>query len=158
MKMTNAFLTKAKAICAVIAVWAAAQSIDPSSVSAAQLRNVSCSVAIDYSLSNIVRAQYQREIIIQPGLLFEDDFSTAVRFRYLDAITRLEADGKTTTVTLSYYNDVGVFEFIDFRTELKLKDDRVPVTTAGSHTYWSSLGVAGEHTTDYAITCAVLKD
>lgn len=136
----------------------AASITAPLTASAAELRNVSCSVSVNYLLNNVVRSAYQKDFVIAPGVAFQDDFSTFTRFRFLDASSRLEADGKTTSVSLSYYNDVGVFEAVDFRTELKIHDDKTPETASGTHSYWSSLGVAGDHTTSYSLTCRVLKD
>ncbi len=142
----------------ILASILAAGLFAPLNAHAAELRSVACSVSVNYLLNGVVRAPYQKDFVITPGTTFEDDFSTFTRFRIFDASTRLEADNKTTTVSFSYYNDVGVFEAIDFRTELKLRNDRTPETTSATHTYWSSLGVAGNHTTDYSFTCQVLKD
>ena len=151
-------INKTLSMISILGALGASTLVSPLNVNAAGLRNVSCSVTLDYLLNDVVRASYQRDFIITPGVVFQDDFSTATRFRYLDASTRLEPDNKTTTVSFSYYNDVGVFEAVDFTTDLKVRDDRVPQTTSGTHTYWSSVGVAGSHTTDYNFTCAVLKD
>ncbi len=126
----------------ILASILAAGLFAPLNANAAELRSVACSVSVNYLLNGVVRAPYQKDFVITPGTTFEDDFSTITRFRIFDASTRLEADNKTTTVSFSYYNDVGVFEAIDFRTELKLRNDRTPETTSGTHTYWSSLGVA----------------
>jgi hypothetical protein len=142
----------------ILASILAAGCVAPIHANAAELRSVVCSVSVNYLLNGVVRAPYQKDFVIAPGVVFEDDFSTFTRFRIFDASSRLEADTKSTTVSISYYNDVGVFEAIDFNTELQLRDDRTPETTSGTHTYWSSLGVAGSHTTSYALTCRVLKD
>jgi len=136
----------------------AAGLVTPTNAHAAELRSVACTVSVNYLLDGVVRAPYQKDFVITPGVVFEDDFSTITRFRIFNASSRLEADNKTTTVSISYFNDVGVFESIDFNTELKLPNGRTPETTSGSHTYWSSLGVAGNHTTSYALTCQVQKD
>ena len=158
LSMKTNFARKALSLCFIHGALGTVNLLAPINAQAAEPRNVACSVTVDYLLNDVVRAPYQRDFVIAPGVGFQDDFSTATRFRYLDASTRLEADGKTTTISFSYYNDVGVFEAIDFRTELKVRDDRVPQTTSGSHTYWSSLGEADNHTTDYTITCIVLKN
>ena len=57
----------------------------------------------------------------------------------------------------SYYNDVGVFDAIDFRTQLTLHDDKAAETLSASHTYFTSQGTAGDRTTNYTLTCNVLK-
>lgn len=132
--------------------------VAPINASAAGLRSVACSVDVNYLLNDVVRAPYHKEFVVAPGVIFEDDFSTFTRFRIFDASTRLEADNKTTVVSISYYNDVGVFEAVDLSTELKLRDDKAPESTSGRSIYWSSLGVAGSHTTSYTLTCQIVKD
>lgn len=119
---------------------------------------VGCSVSVTYLLNRVVRSTYATDFTVTPTAPFADDFSTAVRFRYFDALASRDADGKATDVSISYYNDVGVFEFVDLRTALSVREDRRPQTTSGEHTYWSSLGVAGEHTTRWVLTCEALKD
>jgi hypothetical protein len=127
----------------------------PIAVNASELRSVSCSVTINYLVNDVLRAPYQKDFILTPGAVFTDDFSTVTRFRFFDAATHLD-DGDT-VVTISYFNDVGVFEFVDFRTRLKIRDDGKVETNSGTHTYFTSLGTAGEHTTDYTLACARLK-
>lgn len=147
-----------KTVQLVIGSMLAAICVAPINADAAGLRSVSCSVDVNYLLNDVVRAPYHKDFVVIPGETFEDDFSTFTRFKIFDASTRLEADNKTTTVSISYYNDVGVFEAVDFNTELKLRNDKAPESTSGTSTYWSSLGVAGSHTTSYVLTCQILKD
>ena len=122
---------------------------------AAELRPITCSVSIDYLLDNVVRAPYQKSFVINPGVPFSDDFSTFTRFRFLDASTHLE--GESTVVTIDYYNDVGVFEAVSLRTKVAVIDDKIDQVSTGSHTYWTELGVAGDHTTNYTLACRRLK-
>jgi hypothetical protein len=136
----------------------AASFAAPINANAAELRSVACSVSVNYLVDSVVRAPYQKDFVITPGVVFEDDFSSRIRFRFLDAWTRLEADNKTTTVSISYYNDIGVFEYIDFNTDLKLRDDQAPATTSGTSRYYTEIGIAGEHTTSWTLTCQVLKN
>jgi hypothetical protein len=127
----------------------------PIAVNASELRTVACSVTINYLVNDVVRAPYQKDFVLTPDAAFTDDFSTVTRFRFFDAATHLD-DGDT-VVTISYFNDVGVFEFVDFRTQLKIRDDGKVETNSGAHTYFTSLGAAGEHTTEYMLACARLK-
>jgi len=60
-------------------------------------------------------------------------------------------------VAISYYNDVGVFDAIDFRTQLTLHDDKDAESISASHTYFTSQGAAGDRTTNYTLTCSILK-
>jgi len=136
---------------------AAVASIGTSpATNAGEPRGVTCTVTLTYMLNGTVRAPYANVFTVLDGATFEDDFSTATRFRFFTATARPEAD-KSVTVMISYYNDVGVFEAVDFTTQVRVADDRAPVTNSGSHTYWSSLGVAGDHTTDYSFTCQRVK-
>ncbi len=130
-------------------------AVNISDANAAEERSVSCSVSIDYLFNGVVRAPYQKDFVVTPGVRFEDDFSTPTRFRIFDASTRLE-DGKT-VVVISYFNDVGVFESVDFNTELKLNDEKGE-TRSGSHTFFTSRGAVGSHTTNYTLSCSRLKN
>lgn len=132
----------------------AVQLTGPSAVRAGEVRAVSCTVAVDYLFNNVVRAPYQKSFAINPGEVFEDDFSTFTRFRIFDAWTHLDESGNT-VVEMSYFNDVGVFDSIDLRTHLTLRDDTE--TVSGSHSYFTSQGAAGERTTNYTLTCNRLK-
>ncbi len=127
----------------------------PISASASQTEGVSCSVAISYVLNGAVRESYQKDFVVAPAAPISDDFSTFTRFKFFDATTRRESGASI--VDIGYYSDVGVFNSIDFRTRLTLRDDKSTETASGSHTYFVSLGVAGEHTTNYNLTCQRLK-
>jgi hypothetical protein len=128
----------------------------PFNANAKELRSVACSVAVDFLFNGAVRAApYRNEFVVNPGEAFSDDFSTRLRFGFFDASTRLESGNPV--VAISYYNDVGVFDAIDFRTELTLHDDKVAESISASHTYSTSQGAAGDRTTNYTLTCGVLK-
>ena len=142
----------------IIGLFMAAISVAPMAANASEPRTAACSVSVTYLLNNVVRSTYVKDFVVSPGAPFSDDFSTVTRFRFFDASATLAADGKSTTVSINYYNDIGVFESVDFDTALTLHDDKSPESTAGRHSYWSSLGVAGEHTTRYELTCQLLKD
>lgn len=135
----------------------AASCLMPLGAQAREPQSAACSVSINYLLGSSVRSAYQKDFVVEPGVVFEDDFSTPIRFRYLDAWSTVAADGKTTTVSIAYYNDIGVFEFIDLRTEVTL-NDKDAQTSTGSSSYWSELGVAGEHITKYTLTCRLLDN
>ena len=130
-------------------------SFSPVANASDELKPVSCEVSIDYLVNSTLRFPYQKSIVVQPGLTFEDDFSTVIRFRYLTASTRLE--GEDTIVSIFYYNDVGVFDFIDFRTDIKLKSGK-PGETTGRSSYFTSIGSPGERITAYNISCERLKN
>ena len=131
-----------------LALLAAATLGAPAVAAAEDLRSVACSVQVDYLLNNVLRSTYQRDFTVSPGVPYSEDFSTAVRFRFFDASTTLEAD-KSYRVTISYYNDFG--------TELTLREDRVSETNRASHSYFTSIGSPGERTTNWTLTCTRVK-
>lgn len=123
----------------------------PIAAEASRAENVSCSVSVTYLLNGVVRENYQQSFVAEPTAPFSDDFSTFTRQKFFDASTYL--DGRASVVQLSYFSDVGAFDYVDFLTTLTLRDDRDAETVSGSHTYYSSVGVAGTHTTNYSFTC-----
>ena len=140
----------------VVSSIAAASLAAPTNVSAEELRSVSCSVAVDYLVSGIVRAPYQKDFVVNPGVGFEDFVWTNTgRMTLLDASTYLEAGTGNTIVTMSFYRDVGVFDSIDFSTYLTLRNDRVEETASGSLTLYTSQ--PGYRTTNYKLTCSRVK-
>ncbi|HEX4942940.1 MAG TPA: hypothetical protein VFV55_01230 [Usitatibacteraceae bacterium] len=116
---------------------------------ASEIRSVACTVTVDYLLNGVLRAPYRKDFVVNPGEFFQDDFSTFTRFRAFEASTRLETGN--TVVAIDYFNDVGVFESVDLSTTLTLRDN--DETISGSHSYFTSLGIAGEHTTNYTLAC-----
>ncbi len=114
---------------------------------------VSCSVTVDYVLNGVLAQTYQKDFIVEPGAGFADDFSTPTRFREFTASTVMDA-GKT-VVGITYFNDVGVFNSIDFSTKLTLHKKGVTGATSGSHTFTTTLGVPSQqqHTTNYTLSC-----
>jgi len=127
----------------------------PFSAIAAQNDPVSCSVSIDYVLNGVLREHYQKEFVVDTATPFSDDFSTFTRFKFFDATTQ-KVSG-VSTVNIAYFNDVGVFNSVDFRTKLTLRDDRTE-TTDGSYTFFASLPGSASHTTNYTLTCKRVKD
>ena len=61
------------------------------------------------------------------------------------------------TVMINYYNDVGVFTFVELGTTVAVRNNNDSFTSEGKSTFFTSLGTAGEHTTDYALSCGILK-
>lgn len=128
----------------------------PSFAHAASAKPVTCSVKIDYKVNGALRYVYSKDFVVSPNAPFEDDFSTFTRERFFSATAREVSDGRT-TVDVGYYNDVGVFEYVDLGTNVTVRNEREETTT-GSSSYFTSLGTAGEHTTDYTLTCRETKD
>jgi hypothetical protein len=123
----------------------------PLAANAAAPITVACSVAVDYTLNGVVQEPYRKAFNLQPGVGFSDDFSTPIRSKTFTATVAREAGNLV--VAIDYFNDVGVFHAIGFNTRLTLHDGKGIETTAGSHTFSTSLGVTGNHTTNYTLTC-----
>ena len=132
-------------------------SAAPVTVNAAGQLKVSCSVVVDYVLNGNATESYQKIFVIEPGLSFDDDFSTFTRQKTFSASTVLDAGN--TVVGISYFNDVGVFDAIDFSTKLTLHKKGVAESTSGSHTFTTTAGGTPqrEHTTNYTLTCKQTK-
>lgn len=140
----------------LLATLAMAAASAPAFVHADSVKPVSCSVKIDYKVNGALRYPYAQDFVVTPGTPFEHDFSTFTRERFFTATAREGADGRT-TVDIGYYNDVGVFEYVDLGTSVTVRNEREETTT-GTSSYYTSLGTAGEHTSEYTLACHVLKD
>ncbi len=125
LRMKNGLIRKTISACSMLVALAAAIFVAPIDASAEDLRTVSCSVQVDFLFNNALRATYQRDFVVTPGVDYDEDISRApFRFGFFHASTTLEAD-KSYIVTINYDNDVGVFDYVDFRTQLTLRQDRV---------------------------------
>lgn len=142
----------------VLGALAATALMAPGSAHARAPRTIACSVSVNYLLNNTLRSSYVRDFTVVPGTPFSEDLSNAIRFKYVDAVATLDADGKSTDVAFSFYADVSAIESADFRTDLQVSNDKTPATTSATSTYWSSFGVPGNHTTRWSLTCAALDD
>lgn len=141
---------------ALLAAMAFAPVAVPSFTHAGPARPVSCTVQIDYKVNGALRYPYAKDFVVAPGVPFEHDFSSFTRERYLTATARDAGEGRI-AVDLGYYNDVGVFEYVDLGASVTVLNDH-DETVTGSNSSFTSLGAAGEHTTDYTLTCRRLED
>lgn len=123
----------------------------PLHAGAAERAAVSCNVAIDYSLNGGAAELYTKDFVVDPGASFVDDFSTQLREKRFTASAAREAGNLV--VSIDYFNDVGVFHAVSFNTRLTLRNGRGIDTTAGSNTFSTSIGVPGNHRTNYTLTC-----
>jgi hypothetical protein len=156
LRMKNGLIRKTISACSILVAMAAAIFVAPINANAEDLRNVSCSVHVDFLFNNVLRATYQRDFVVSPGVDFDEDISTVTRFGFFHASTSLEAD-KSYVVTMNFDKDVGVFDFVDFRTQLTLRQDRLAETNQASHSYFTSQGASGERTTNWTLTCTRVK-
>jgi hypothetical protein len=128
----------------------AATLVQPNTAAAAGLVKASCSVTVNYLLNNNLLEPYTRDFVVEQGTDFVDDFSTPTRQKVFSARASKEA-GKP-TVTMNYFNDVGVFTAIMVDTSVPLKSG-AQTASAGRHTFSTSLGVSGNHLTTYSLSC-----
>ena len=131
------------AAAAVLSLSAAVQA-GPERVSAA------CSVSIDYTFNGAAVESYRKDFTVDAGTGFVDDFSTAIRSKRFTASVARESGH--TVVAIDYFNDVGTFHNIGLNTRLTLHGGGIE-TNAGSHQFSTSLGVVGNHATNYTLTC-----
>lgn len=118
---------------------------------------MACSVTVDYSLNSVTRLSYVKEFEVAPAAPFSDNFSTATRFRFFDAVMTYEAGEPV--VTISFDADVSVFNTVAFGTSLTVRDESKGDTTSGNNAFFSSVpGAAGAHRTHYTLTCERAKN
>lgn len=118
----------------------------------AQALTASCDVNIQYLLNGVVSDTYARTFQVSEGVPYSEDFSTATRFKFFDAaFAREAAQGR---VSISYYNDVGVFSTVQLNTSLVMRKRTGIETTSGDHTYSTSQGAAGNHETRWTLSCS----
>jgi hypothetical protein len=123
----------------------------------ASAATLSCSVRVDYVMSAqdgtvIATEIYQKDFLAQPGVPFEDDFSTPTRLKLFTATTTQSAGRMV--VAISYFNDVSTFNSIDFDTQLTLVSRERSEAVSGSHTFSTSLDpLSGHYTARYTLTC-----
>jgi hypothetical protein len=112
--------------------------------------SASCSVSIDYTFNGTVVEAYRKDFVADAGAGFVDDFSTAIRSKRFTASVARESGN--TVVAIDYFNDVGTFHNIGLNTRLTLHGGGIE-TNAGSHQFSTSLGVVGNHATNYTLAC-----
>lgn len=145
-------IIKLFAVFVIAAIFAA-----PLTANAARQGNVSCSVVVDYLLNGAAVESYQKTFVVKPGVSFDDDFSTITRQKTFTASTVLDA-GKT-VVGISYFNDVGTQDAIDFNTKLVLHDKGTLESTSGSYTFTTTAGNIPQrgHAINYSLICKQAK-
>lgn len=136
---------------------AAAGIVVPLHANAKTPDTIACNVVIDYSINRVLRVPFSQSFTVAPGADFDYDFSSATRFRYFQARADVDATTGDTSVMINYYNDVGVFTFVEAGTVVRVRNNNDVFTSAGKSTFFTSQGTAGEHTTEYELSCAVLR-
>jgi hypothetical protein len=134
-----------------------ALALTAGSAAASAQAALSCSVAVDYVQTAqdgtiVATESYQRDFLAEPGVEFVDDFSTPTRLKVFTAST-LARPGRT-IVTITYFNDVGTFNSVEFGSQLALLNSQIAESVAGAQTFSTSLSpLSGHYTTDYTLVC-----
>ena len=74
--LINGLIRKTILACSILVALAAASFVVPINANAEDLRNVSCSVHVDFLFNNLLRATYQRDFVVSPGVDYDEDIST----------------------------------------------------------------------------------
>ena len=128
----------------------------PTHVAAAENIAAACSVAVDYLHNGAVVEQYRKDLLVEQGVVFVDDFSTPTRVKRFTAT--VARDGGNLLVSVDYFSDVGVFHSVGFTTALTIRGSGGLESTSGSNAFDASLAVtpqsvSGNHLTNYGLTC-----
>ncbi len=118
---------------------------------------VACTLRADYSINRVLRVPFTHAFTFVPGTIYDFDFSNAIRFRYLQAKAEVDAVTGQTIVMVNYYNDVSPFTFVELGTTVRIRNNNEAFDSEGKSTFFTEFGTAGEHTTDYALSCAIAK-
>ena len=112
-----------------------------------------CSVSVEYLRSGALRLNYTKDFVVAPNAPFNDDFSSATRFRFFDAtVTYVNGIPEVSAV---FDADVDVFNAVQFGFTLKVRDESNGETQSGYNTFFSSVaGASGSHRSNYTMTCA----
>lgn len=89
---------------------------------------------------------YQQSFVVTEAVPFSDDFSTFTRFKFFDA-SLTKANG-ISTVAISWFADVSVFNAVDFSTSLKILNGQNTGEVSGTYTFSFS---GGFNTTTYTL-------
>jgi len=126
---------------------AAAKSDDP----------ILCNLRADYLINRTLRAPFLHTFTIQPGASYDYDFSNVIRQRYLNASAEQDPVTGVTTVSINLFQDTSAFNFIELITAVRVTNHKDAFASQGKSTFFTTLGTAGEHTTDWELNCIVDK-
>ena len=93
---------------------------------------------------------YQKEFSLTDGQTISDDFSTATRFRFMDAgLTKVAGEW---VMDVSWFADTSVFNAVDLSTQVAIANGQKTNKSAGRHSFFTS---GQEVTTTYSIVCTL---
>lgn len=116
--------------------------------------SASCTIDVTYTMQaqdgTVLSVQnYSKAFVVTEGVPFIDDFSTATRFKEFSAsLTQVAGEQ---IVSINFFEDVSVFDSIDFSTSLTLVKGQKQGSISADHTFSST---PGHGTTSYVLTAA----
>ncbi|MGE3844052.1 MAG: hypothetical protein AB7I50_20970 [Vicinamibacterales bacterium] len=117
---------------------------------AAQLDPMQCSVSVQHRINNTVVLNYVKDFVVGVDSPFNDNFSSATRFRFFDAF--LTSENGTPIVRIAFDSDVSVFNAVTFGASLKVHDETHGETASGDQGFFGGAGV-GSNRTNWTLTC-----
>jgi hypothetical protein len=113
--------------------------------------SASCTLKADYSLNNSLVEAFTHSFIVDEGTAYTYDFSTSTRQKSM--VSSIVRTGNRTSVSANYFNDVGVFVAIEVDTSVPVQNVGQVGATSGTHTFYTSQGVVGNHATVWSLSC-----
>lgn len=146
---------------ATLAVAAALGIASAASAHAAEPRSTQCAISIQMQQGSVAapvtRFTKDFDITVVDGTTYFEDFSTAFFTRIRDiTVKAVPGAGKAAAIDISMYADVGVFDWIEFKTVVNVERDDAPVVSTGRSS-WGSSSTGGDHFTVWSISCQRLK-
>jgi hypothetical protein len=115
---------------------------------------LNCSISVTYEHtqgSTVLNTEtYTRNFSLSEASPYFEDFSTVARQKSFGASVRTERGN--TVVNADFFADVGTFSAVAFSTQAA--EAGGVVSAAGSQGYFTSLGIAGNHTTQHQLLCS----
>ncbi len=100
------------------------------------------------STGAVSTTSYQKEFTLAEGQTITDDFSTATRFRFMDAaLTR--ANGEW-VMQVAWSADTSVFNAVDLNTSVSIANGQKSNKSEGRHAFFTT---GQSVTTTYSIVC-----
>jgi predicted outer membrane repeat protein len=114
---------------------------------------LNCSVTVTYQHTQAGTVfgteTYSQSFAVQENAPFFEDFSTATRQKSFGASAR--TTGGIATVYFAFFADVGVFSAVSFSNQAS--ETGGAINSSGQLGYATSLGIAGNHDTQYQLNC-----
>lgn len=141
---------------------AAALGIASAASAHAGTRSTNCQISVQMKQGSVsapvTRFTKDFDITLADGTTYFEDFSTPFFTRIRDiTVKAVPGVDKAAAIDISMYADVGVFDWIEFKTVVNVERDDAPVVSTGSSSYGSSAS-GGDHFTVWSISCLRIKN